>query len=421
MVRFALAPSAGSQQFPRPTPTHFVSHSISATPVAPASSPRLESVDLLRGLIMVVMAIDHTRDFFHFSAIQGLNPVDLAHTTPAIFFTRWITHYCAPIFSFLAGTGACFALARGKSQGDLAWFLFTRGLWLIFLELTLLTWFGWQFEVTPHSYTLATLWALGWAMIFLAAILRLPVRVIGWIGVTLIVVHNAFDHVQPESWGAWARLWQVLHAGGNFTVAGRFHFFAFYPLLPWLGVMAVGFAFGSIYQRDPAIRRRQLLTLGAGLITAFVLLRAFNLYGDPSPWSVQGRPLFTVMSFVNVTKYPPSLLYVLMTLGGACLLLAWFERGTPKLLRPLLVYGRVPMFYYLLHIPLIHGLAWIWAMAKFGRADFLIEGNPAPATAGFGLVTVYAVWAAVVIGLYPACKWFAALKRRRHDAWLSYF
>ena len=370
---------------------------------------------------MVVMALDHVRDFFHFGALQGFDPTDLDHTTPSVFFTRWITHYCAPIFSFLAGTGACFALARGKSKRDLAWFLVTRGLWLIFLELTLLVWFGWQFAITPHSYILATLWSLGWSMIFLAAILHLPVRAIGWIGVTLIVVHNAFDHVQPQSWGACAWVWQVLHAGGNFTLGGTFHFWAFYPLLPWVGVMAAGFAFGSIYQRDSDTRRRQLTLLGLGLIAAFVVLRFSNVYGDLYRWKPQSSPLFTVISFLNVTKYPPSLLYLMMTLGTACLLLAQFERGTPRILRPLLVYGRVPMFYYLVHIPLIHALAWIWAKTQYGRADFFLGGGPAPAGAGFGLLVVYAIWAAIVIGLYPACRWFAALKKRRHDVWLSYF
>ena len=186
----------------------------------PGATPgaRLESVDLLRGLIMVIMATDHVRDFFHFPAIQGIDPLDLAKTTPVIFFTRWITHYCAPIFSFLAGTGAYFALARGKPVADLRWFLITRGLWLIFLELTVFMWFGWQFEITTHAYILATLWALGTAMIFLGVILPLPVRAIGAIGLAIIVLHNAFDHVTPASWGAGAWLWQVLHAGGNFSL-----------------------------------------------------------------------------------------------------------------------------------------------------------------------------------------------------------
>jgi uncharacterized membrane protein len=392
-------------------------------PTRPAvAAPRLESVDLLRGLIMVVMALDHVRDFFHFSALQGINPLDLDRTTAPIFLTRWITHFCAPIFSFLAGTGACFALARGKPKRDLSWFLVTRGLWLIFLELTLFMWFGWTFEVTVHSYVLATLWSLGWSMICLAALLHLPVRVVGWGGVALILVHNAFDQVQPQSWGAWAWLWQVLHAGGNFTTAGGFHFWAFYPLLPWLGVMAAGYAFGTIYQREPAVRSRQLTMLGWGLIAAFVLLRLSNLYGDPQHWAVQGRPLFSLLSFLDCAKYPPSLLYLLMTLGPACLLLARFERGTPRFLRPLLVYGRVPMFYYVLHIPLIHALAWVWATVRFGRADFFLGlGSPAPAGAGLGLIAVYAIWATVVIALYPACRWFADLKRRRRDAWLSYF
>ncbi len=387
---------------------------------APASPARLESVDLLRGLVMVVMAIDHVRDFLHFGAIQGVDPLDLTRTTGAVFLTRWITHFCAPIFSFLAGTGVCFALARGKSRAEMSWFLITRGAWLIVLELTLFMWFGWMFKITLDFYVLATLWSLGWSMIVLAGLIWLPTGLVAALGLALVLLHNAFDGVAPAAWGAWAPLWQVLHAGGFFDL-GRIHFWAFYPLIPWPGVMALGYVFGSLYRLEGAARRRRLWQLGFGLTAAFVVLRATNLYGNPTLWAHQGSGLFTVLSFLNCAKYPPSLLYLLMALGPACLLLAWWDGGTPSWLRPLLAYGRVPMFYYVLHIPLIHAIAWVWAKASFGRADFLLLAENSPPNAGFGLPVVYAVWAAVVLALYLPCRWFADVKRRRREAWLSYF
>ncbi len=393
------------------------------TPNPPAPAARLDSVDLLRGLVMIVMALDHTRDFFHSSAIQGINPLDLARTTPWIFLTRFITHYSAPTFMFLAGTGAYLSIMRGKSKRELSWFLVTRGFWLIFLELTLLMWFGWEFAITPTSYTFATLWALGWAMITLAGLIHLPLRVICLFGLTLILGHNALDGIKPESWGAWAPLWMVLHAGGNFTIAGKIQLFAFYPLIPWIGVMAAGYSFGAIYRWESARRRTWLLRLGTALILGFVLLRFSNLYGNPSLWAPQKNAVFTVLSFINCAKYPPSLLYLCMTLGPGLILLAWFERGTPAWLKPALVFGRVPMFYYLLHIPLIHALAVLMNWFRFGGGNFAavrVHDAPPP-DAGVGLIWVYVVWLAVVIGLYPLCKWFADLKRRRRDVWLSYF
>ena len=394
---------------------------MSAVPTAiKPTAPRLDSVDLLRGLVMVVMALDHTRDFFHDLSIHGVNPLDFARTTPALFFTRWITHYCAPIFSFLAGTGVYLSVMRGKSKRNLSWFLTTRGLWLIFLELTLFMWFGWQFSIDLHHYTFATLWSLGWSMIALAGLIHLPMWAITTFSLTMIAGHNALDGIKPESWGVWSWLWQVLHTGGGFQTKSGIQFFAFYPLIPWFGIMAAGYCFGTIYQLDATRRRRWLLGLGGGLIAAFVLLRAANAYGNVTPWANQPSPLFTLLSFLDCTKYPPSLCYVLMTLGPGLLLLAWFERGTKAWMQPLLIFGRVPFFYYILHIPFIHGLAYLLNLVRYGRGDFSSLGGTPPSDAGVSLPLTYAVWITVVVILYPACCWFADLKRRRHDAWLSY-
>jgi uncharacterized membrane protein len=261
-------------------------------------------------------------------------------------------------------------------------------------------------------------------MITLAGLIHLPLRVIAIFGLTLILGHNALDGIKAESFGAWAPLWMMLHTGGEFTVAGKIHFRALYPLIPWLGVMAAGYSLGAIYQWEPARRRTWLLRLGAALIIGFVLLRFSNLYGNPLPWKAQENPVFTVLSFINCAKYPPSLLYLCMTLGPGMILLALFERGTPVWLKPALMFGRVPMFYYLLHIPLIHGPAILMNWYRFGGGNFASPKSPdaPPPDAGVGLVWVYAVWLGVALALYPLCTWFADRKRRRRDlTWLSYF
>jgi uncharacterized membrane protein len=371
---------------------------------------------------MVVMALDHTRDFFHFNAIHGTDPLDLARTTPAIFLTRWITHFCAPIFSFLAGTGVFLSASRGKSKRSLSWFLITRGLWLIFLELTLLVWFGWDFEIHLKSYICATLWALGCSMIVLAGLIHLPMRVIGVFSAVLILGHNALDGISPESWGSWAWLWNMLHVTGRFQTSSGITVFAFYPLIPWVAVMSAGYVFGSVFGLEPSARRTWLWRIGLGLIAAFVVLRLTNVYGNLTPWSAQPRAIFTVLSFLDCTKYPPSLCYLLMTLGPGITLLALFDRGTPAVLRPLLVYGRVPFFYYVLHIPLLHAIAYLLFTVQVGRGDFtgVSLGIPPPAGAGLSLIWVYVIWISVVLIFYPLCRWFADLKRRRREAWLTY-
>ena len=388
-------------------------------PAIALPAPRLDSVDLLRGLIMVVMAIDHTRDFLHFSALHGLDPLDLTKTTAPIFLTRWITHFCAPIFSFLAGTGVFLAVMRGKSKQDLSWFLVTRGLWLIFLELTVLMWFGWRFEVTLTTYYLATLWSLGWSMIVLAGLIHCRLWFVATFSLALILGHNAVDALKPESLEAWGWLWKIIHVQGMIGV-GKFQFFTFYPLVPWIAVMAAGYVFGAVYELTPDTRQKWLVRLGAAACGAFVLLRLSNAYGNLTPWTSQPRAGFTLLSFLDCTKYPPSLCYLLMTLGPAFLLLAWFERGTPTILKPALVFGRVPFFYYVAHLPLIHALAYLIHFGRSGEGNLTPFSEKVPPNAGVNLLFTYAAWATVVLLLYPACHWFADLKRRRRDTWLSY-
>jgi uncharacterized membrane protein len=394
-------------------------------PAASGSPSRLESVDLLRGLVMVIMALDHTRDFFHEGALQQLDPLDLAHPNVALFLTRWITHFCAPVFVFLAGTGAFLATTRGKSPRALSWFLITRGFWLILLELTWVRWLGWTFTINLHEHWFLVIWAIGWSMVVLGLLVPwLPERGILAFGLLLIVGHNALDSVSPEAWGHWGWLWQVLHAGGRFHPSSMpdLQFGAGYPLVPWIGVMAVGYCFGRLLLWEPQARQRALIYLGSGLILAFLVLRGTNLYGDPKPWTRQAHAGLTLLGVLDCHKYPPSLAYLLMTLGPALLVLAWMDRSRPRWLQPCLVFGRVPLFYYLLHLPLIHALAVALSLVQVGHADWLYGLHPAkpPVGAGVGLLGTYLVWIAVVLTLYPVCRWFAGVKRRRREAWLSY-
>jgi uncharacterized membrane protein len=315
-----------------------------AIPIVPASArPRLESIDILRGIIMILMALDHVRDFFSHDLLSFF-PLDLTKTYPAIFMTRWITHFCAPVFCFLAGTGAFLSFRRGKTKSDLAWFLVTRGLWLVLLEVTLIR-LGWAFDLAYRSTGLQVIWALGWSMVALAALIYLPRWLIAAIAVLMIAGHNLLDPIQPESFGALAWLWSILHVQGPISQSGRFHIVILYPLLPWIGVMAAGYLFGAIFQMEPARRRRFLMWWGFALTAAFIAIRAANGYGDPFPWHAQKTALFTVFDFIKCQKYPPSLLYLLMTLGPAIAALAFLDRARGKWFRPFVVIGRVPLFF----------------------------------------------------------------------------
>ena len=369
---------------------------------------------------MVVMALDHTRGFF---SNVTFYPLDLDKTNVPLFLTRWITHYCAPVFVFLAGAGAFLASRRGKTKPELSWFLFSRGLWLVLLEITIIRWFGWAFSFDMHFIGIGVIWAIGWSMIVLSALIFLPIWAVAAFGVLMISIHNAFDGVTMESWGGWQNVWKILHVSNSFDLAPGYKFGTGYPLIPWIGVMAAGYGFGAWLVRDTKQRQTWTLRLGVVLTVLFVLVRGSNLYGDLHPWSPQKSGVFTVFSFLHCHKYPPSLCYLLMTLGPALILLSFFEGGTPRLLQPLVTFGRVPLFYYVLHLPLIHSLALIMAFTKYGHAEWLYGTSPEsrPADYGYDLPVVYFFWIVAVLILYPACRRFAEVKRRRREAWLSYF
>jgi uncharacterized membrane protein len=404
---------------------------------------------------MVIMVLDHTRDFLHFQATL-FDPSDVARTTPMLFFTRWITHFCAPLFVFLAGTGAYFQSLRGKPKPALSWFLVTRGLWLIFLELTVLrVVIFFNFDVLAFASLLQVIWAIGWSMIVLAGLIYLPTPAIAAFGIGMIALHNLLDGVRVTSWagpgtpipGFWASVWHVLHVPGLIFPFGADgpKVFALYPLIPWIGVMAAGYALGAVYRLDVQTRRRYLVRLGLLLTAAFIVIRAINVYGDPSPWAVQNTPVKTVLSFLAVSKYPPSLLFLLMTIGPALLFLAWAERGSQTVtanetsgrngsstadtnrfsLRSFFItFGRVPLFFYIGQWIVAHTIAIVASVLAHKPTEQLFSNivlaPPAKPGAGFGLPMVYAMWALGVLLLYPLCRWYAGVKARRRDWWLSY-
>ena len=400
--------------------------SLVMNPALPAGkAKRIESIDLLRGVVMLIMALDHARDYFNGSAYL-FDPTDLSRTSVTLFFTRWITHFCAPIFMFLAGVSAClYGLKKGRVA--LSFFLFTRGTWLLFAELFIIT-LGWTFNFGYPVFILQVIWAFGVSMIALSVLIFLDKRVILILGIVFIAAHNLLDTVHVPGHGAASVLWLALHEQGPFSI-GPFSFFMGYPVLPWIGIIAVGYCCGALYsaEYDPVKRKKALLSLGFGLIVLFVLLRFSNVYGDPSKWTGQKNAVFTLMSFLNTTKYPPSLLYTMMTLGPALVFLAFAEGPLNGLTRRITIFGRVPMFFYILHIYLFHLIAVI-AVVISGRpwSDMILTGwvssNVKLKGYGFGLITVYGLWILVILVLYPLCKRYDIYKRA-HQAkqwWLSY-
>lgn len=385
---------------------------------------RVHSIDILRGIIMVIMALDHLRDFFHADALV-FDPTNMDKTSPVLFFTRWITHFCAPAFFFLAGTSAYLSLQR-KSKRELSRFLFTRGLWLILLEVTVLRFFfffNFYYDIT----FLTVLWAAGWCMILLSALVYLPLKWNLALGVFIIVFHNALALIGFAPGSILSAAGMIFMQRGFLPVSPDHAFVVSYPIIPWLGIMLAGFAVGKLYT-DYASRERISLLVKAGLamIGLFVLLRFVNLYGDPAPWSAQKNFVFTFMSFLNTTKYPVSLLFTLMTLGPLLLVLAALENVKASSLPFFHVFGRVPLFYFLLHFLVAHAIALGLFMIKTNTAwaaidlHFSKSFGGIPPGFGYSLGWVYLAWAGIVLAIYPVCRWYDRYKSTHRHRWLSY-
>ena len=401
---------------------------------APAPAPlkklpkdkRVQSIDLLRGVVMIIMAIDHVRDFFHKDAFL-YSPTDLAHTNVPLFFTRLITHYCAPVFVFLAGISAYLYGAK-KGKEELAFFLFTRGVWLVIAEMFIIT-LTTSFNPTYPYFNLQTIWAIGISMIVLSVLIHMNLRGVLITGLILIAGHNLLDGVHVPGNGAGSMFWSFLHEPGHFMI-GHQTFLINYPVLPWIGVIATGYYFGHFYgpDYDPEDRKKMLLLIGIAAVLLFLFFRSANLYGDASRWSVQGTLVFSFLSFLNVTKYPPSLLYILMTLGPALIFLAVAERPLNRWTEKIAVFGRVAMFYYIAHLFFIHLFAVAGAaLSGYHASDMVFLPGRVNSVErlkgyGFSLPVVYLVWAGLILLLYPLCKWFDRYKRANvyRKRWLSY-
>ena len=387
---------------------------------------RIQSIDLLRGVVMIIMALDHCRDFFHAEGMTG-DPTNMATTTPILFFTRWITHFCAPIFVFLAGTSGWLQASK-KSKKELSLFLITRGLWLMLMEVTII---NFSFFFDPHFTTigLQTIWSIGISMVILGGMIWLPFYVILATGLLIVLGHNGLDLYEQgfkEQPGFW---YSLVHQVGFYPLWGNHNVLILYPFLSWSGLMMLGYCFGKVVSNaDEKERNKTMWMLGAIVIVFFIALRATNMYGDPDHWSKQKDGVFTVLSFLNTHKYPPSLLYMCMTIGPAMIFLAIFSKARNKLVSIISVYGRVPFFYYIIHFYLIHVVA---SICFFARGHSFAQGlksnlpgfNPnfVEPGEGFSLPIVYAIWIAIIIILYPVCKWYDKYKSaHKNNKWLSY-
>lgn len=372
---------------------------------------RNDAIDWLRGVVMVLMALDHTRMFVG-------SAVDLHTAAPALYFTRWVTHFCAPVFVLLAGIGVYLHGRRLSSTRALSGYLLTRGLWLAALEVTVIR-AVWLAYIGPDILVLQVIWAIGASMVVLAGLVWLPRAAIAAVAVALIAGHNLLDGVHAEQLDSLRWLWVLLHEGGRLEPFTGARWIVVYPLVPWVAVMAAGYVIGPWALLPRAQRRAAFLRAGVALVAGFVLLRATNLYGDPQPWAAAGGPVRAALSFLDCEKYPPSLLFLAMTLGPALCVLAGMDRPLGPWAARVAVYGRVPLFYYVLHILLIHLAAILLAWPALGLAaamrQFVASGG-----LGYPLPAVYALSVGVVVLLYPACRWFAGVKRRSRAAWVSY-
>ncbi len=394
------------------------------TPTAQRLSPgtRIQALDILRGLVIVIMALDHVRDYFHESG-WAYDPLDPKFTTPLLFATRWITNFCAPTFVFLAGVSIWLQLAKGKDTARLSRFILTRGLWIIFLELTVIG-FGWSFSI-PYLPFLQVMWAIGISMVALSALVWLPESVVLGIGFAILTLHNTLDSIKAKDLGSLSNLWMFLHEAGAILQHGKPLFVIAYPVLPWIGLMAFGYGLGSVFL---SLNRDQILyRLGAAMLATFAIFRGLNLYGDPLPWATQPDAIKTVMSFMTVQKYPPSLMYVCATVGTVLMLIPLIDRWKGPAAEFFQTFGSVPLFSYMGHLYIMHGLALATYYAT-GRPltgmfntvyNFYFKPD-AFVGDGFALPWAYFAWMVVVALLYPLSRWWQGVKRRRRDWWLSY-
>ncbi len=386
---------------------------------------RISAIDITRGLVMLIMALDHTRDFYHADAFL-YNPTDLEKTTPIVFLTRFVTHFCAPTFVLLAGVSVRLSEER-KTKKALSLFLLTRGLWLIFLEMTVIR-FGLLFQFYYDMTMFQVIWAIGISMVLLSAIIHFPFKVVLVMGILITFFHDLLHAISLQPGDPFVLAWSLIHQFNFLEVLpGRFALTA-YPFLPWFGIMILGYCMGECYRQDhdPELRQKFLLRTGISAFVLFLILRSLNFYGDPAPWSQQSNAVYTLMSFINVTKYPVSLLYTLLTLGPVLIFLSLLEKSNTRPLHPLAVVGRVPLFYYILHFFLIHGGAIVLYMIHTGKRlseiDFHFNASfgGIPPGYGYSLIWVYVAWATVVAILYPLCRWYYQYKSTHKQAWLRY-
>jgi uncharacterized membrane protein len=383
---------------------------------------RISSIDLLRGIIMVIMALDHVRDFFHDQRVP-FDPLDFQTTTPELYFTRWITHFCAPVFVLLAGLSA-YLMGLKMTKAQLSSFLIKRGLWLILVELIIIS-FAISFNPFFNAFILQVIWATGISMIALGLLVRLPFAVIFIIGTCIVLGHNLLDYPEAahhQKVGFW---WDIVHHGrfDVYSFAGNHVVVIAYAFLPWIGIMLMGYCIGKLFEPsvNPLWRRKMLVSIGSGLIILFIVLRSLNGYGNPFPWTVQRDVLYTFLSFLNVNKYPPSLMYMSITIGPALVFLGMAENIKNKITSFFIVYGRVPFFYYVVHFFLIHTLSFIARLLSgLSAKDIWVTNFPFRPPFGYDLWVVYVVWIFVILFMYPLCKKYNLYKSTHRYWWLSY-
>lgn len=374
---------------------------------------------------MIIMALDHVRDYFHYDHFIGKEPLDFSTTTPVLFLTRWITHFCAPVFVFLSGTGIFLYGNKRKSKKALSFFLLTRGLWLLLVEILIITPL-WDFRLTHVFIGLQVIWAIGLSMVVMSVLIFLRYYVLLCMGLLIVFGHNLLDGITMPSNDLLSFLWAVFHEFHIFDI-GDHKVGLLYPFLPWLGVMILGYCLGKLFLPDVsgAYRKKILLSTGMAAILLFVFIRYFNVYGDMHQWALQKTTTFTILDFVNTTKYPPSLLYILMTIGPALVALSFFEKSSDPVSKKIIVFGKVPFFYYILHLLVAHSLAWVlffatghsWNELAF---DFSSPDGSLPVGSGYPLWVVYVAWAVAIVILYFPCKWYSRYKANHHNWWLSY-